>query len=469
MKTRQVAASATIHIGDLPFMSSYFLTLIQRHAWGICVMSVLVLWLTSLPVMAKVEKIQIDGAELCEGAVDRIYFRGNETTRESTILQEMTIKDGDPCSLDAIKESRQHIMDLGIFSTVRVSLTRYTGRLVLQITVKEKYYILPIPRLSRTSDGEIRLGGQLRIDNFSGLNHQLKVTSERHAEDDGAGRKGFEHSFEYNVPRFENSRYGLSVKLKRMDKQFQLKRDGIEYGESDRLGDSAAVQIIRRRKKGAGSNGWISRYGMAYERRGHQLTEGELGPFEEGRDLVINAGIERNEVHLEKYRRRGFIAGGSITAGLTGLGADYKYQRLDLFYRGYRPLPNRKTLTNINYNFELGYSNGTPFGERAFSIGGGESVRGLAARSVDGDVKILLNMEYLEAFKRYPALRWAVFWDIANVFPRWDFKPVYTENGIGAGLRWKVVSFVRVDLRFDYAFSLSEGRGYGYFGTQLNF
>ncbi|MCB1757785.1 MAG: hypothetical protein KDJ38_19860, partial [Gammaproteobacteria bacterium] len=173
----------------------------------------------------------IDGVELCKGVVDRIYFTGNETTRESVFRQEMQIREGEPCSLESISESRQNIMDLGIFSSVSVSLTRYTGRLVLRFDVKEKHFVLPIPRLSRTSSGEIRLGGQLRMDNVAGLNHRLKLTSERQAEDDGAGRKGFEHNFEYEIPRIQNTRYGLKLRLERLDKQYQLKRDGIDYGE----------------------------------------------------------------------------------------------------------------------------------------------------------------------------------------------------------------------------------------------
>ncbi|MDO6461139.1 BamA/TamA family outer membrane protein [Granulosicoccaceae sp. 1_MG-2023] len=410
----------------------------------------------------------IDGEELCEGTIDRVYFSGNEVTRESVLRQEMTFAEGDACDPKAIHASRQNFMDLGLFSSVKVSLTRYSDRLVLQYKLREKHFILPIPRISRTSDGELRFGGQLRMDNFAGLNHQLKITSERHVEDDGAGRAGFEHSFQYTVPRFQNSRYGLSVQVSRMDKEFELKQGGVVYGESSRIGDSISLDIRKRRNRGAGSRGWQNSYGVSYEHRGHDLIEGELGPFEEGYNLQFSAGLWRNGVHLQKYRRTGYVYGGRVSVGVDSLGGDYEYQRFDGYYRGYRPI-EADLLTNVNYNFELGYTNGRPFGERAYSIGGGESVRGLDSKSVDGDVKLLLNIEFLQAFPRYPALRWVGFWDIANVFPRWDFKPVYTKTGLGLGLRWKVVSFVRVDLRFDYGFSLTEQKGYTYIGTQLNF
>ncbi len=414
------------------------------------------------------ERKPVDGEELCIGNIDRIYFSGNDSTKESVFRQELVFKEGDVCSLKAIETSRQNIMDLGLYSSVKASLTQYTGRLVLRLRVKEKHYILPIPRLSRTSDGEIRLGGQLRLDNFLGINHRLKITSERHAEDDGAGRKGFEHSFEYQVPKFQGTRYGMSVKMSRMDKQFELKRDGLVHGESNRIGDSIQGTLVRRRSKDAGSRGWQSKYRVRYERRGHDLIEGNMGPFEEGRNLELTVGVERNGVHLEKYRRRGHVYGASVSVGLGALGADYTYQSFDAFYRGYRPL-DRKQLTNVNYNVELGYTNGTPFGERAFSIGGGSSVRGLSAKAIDGDVKFLMNLEYLQAVPRIPSMRWAGFWDIANIYPRGDFKPVYTQNGVGVGLLWKVVSFVKVDLRFDYAVSLAEKKGFVYFGTNLNF
>ena len=427
----------------------------------------LVLFLSTL-VPTHASDVKIDGAELCEGSLDRVYFSGNEVTRESVMRQELSFREGEACDAQRILASRQNLMDLGIFSSVTISLTRYSDRLVLQYTVREKHFILPIPRISRTSDGELRFGGQLRMDNFAGLNHQLKITSERHVEDDGAGRAGFEHSFEYNVPRFQNSPYGLSVELRRMDKEFELKQGGVVYGESSRIGDEISLNLRKRRNRGAGSRGWFSSYGVSYEHRGHELHSGELGPFEEGYNLQFSAGLLRNEVNLEKYRRIGYVYGGRASVGVDTLGADYEYQRFDGFYRGYRPI-EADLLTNVNYNFEFGYTNGRPFGERAYAIGGGESVRGLATKTVDGDVKLLLNIEYLQAFPRYPALRWVGFWDIGNVFPRWDFKPVYTKTGVGLGLRWKVVSFVRVDLRMDYGFSLTEQKGYTYIGTQLNF
>ncbi|MCB1757943.1 MAG: BamA/TamA family outer membrane protein, partial [Gammaproteobacteria bacterium] len=234
------------------------------------------------------------------------------------------------------------------------------------------------------------------------------------------------------------------------------------------IGNAFEIGLLRRRSKGAGTKDWLSWYRLRYEHRRIELTEGELGPFESGRNLELAVGIGRNQVNLEKYRRRGHVYGTSLSLGLDTLGADYRYQRIDAFYRGYRPI-EASTLTNVNYNVELGYSNGEPFGDRAFSIGGGESLRGLEQRSVDGDVKLLLNLEYLKALADHPSVRFAGFWDVANVFPRWDFKPVHTENGIGVGLRWKIVSFVQVDLRVDYAVSLSEKKGYTYFATNLNF
>ncbi len=417
---------------------------------------------------ANAEKVvQVEGAE-CQHPIEKIEISGNKSTKESVFIQELAIQVGEVCSIEAILETRQNFMDLGIFSSVKPSLEGVEGGLILQFQVEEKYFILPIPRISRTSDGEVRLGIQLRMDNVAGLNHQLKFTSEKHAEEDGAGRKGFEHTFAYKVPRFANSRYGMSVKLVHLEKQNQLKRDGMEFGESDRSSDKIEIGLNRRKHRVGGLKGWQNRFNLSYEIRGHNVTEGELGPFEEGENLRVSAGVKYDQVHLEKYRRSGFALGGDISAGIDILGADYQYQRFDAFYRSYIPL-DAPTLTNFNYNMVFGITNGTPFGERAFSLGGGDTLRGLSGRTVDGDVRLLVNMEYLSALKINPALRWVLFWDVANIFPRWKFKPARTENGLGFGLRWKVVSFVKLDLRLDYAISLSEKKGFAYLATKLNF
>lgn len=121
----------------------------------------------------------VPGENYCEGPVDRIEFAGNKKTRDVVLLGQLVFRAGAECSLDDVVDGIQSIMDLGLFRSVAAAFDQTDGATVLTYSVQEKIYFLPIPRLSRTSDGELRYGAQLRWDNFSGLNHQLKLTAEK--------------------------------------------------------------------------------------------------------------------------------------------------------------------------------------------------------------------------------------------------------------------------------------------------
>lgn len=87
-----------------------------------------------------------------------IEFSGNEQTRERVLLQEMSVKVGDPVDPAAIERSRQAIMNLGLFKSVRADLQDGPEGKVLHISVEEKLYILPLPRLDAKPDGSYSYG-----------------------------------------------------------------------------------------------------------------------------------------------------------------------------------------------------------------------------------------------------------------------------------------------------------------------
>ena len=86
--------------------------------------------------------------------ITRIEFFGNRITQDHIMRQEMSIKEGDVADPAKIEHSRQAIMDLGLFKSVRVILEPFRDGVVLRITVKEKLYILPTPKLNRDDENK---------------------------------------------------------------------------------------------------------------------------------------------------------------------------------------------------------------------------------------------------------------------------------------------------------------------------
>ncbi len=410
----------------------------------------------------------IEGEDYCQGVISAIEFSGNTKTRDRVLLEQLQLAAGDECQLDPIIDGVQSIMDLGLFRRVIASLALDETLLVLRYDVVEKIFFFPIPRFSRTSDGELRLGGQLRWDNFRGLNHQLKMTVERREEDDGRGNAGQHYELEYLIPRFLGSDFGFATELRFRRQRQDLSQDRRQFGDADVSDSIAKLQLSKWVNQGGVTRGFRYRMGVRLQQRSLRLAEGEYGPFRDGLDVAVNVGFEKRDVHDDLFRLRGRTFGLNLQLSSTEFGSDFSYNRTDIYYRRYKALSGMN-LRNLNYQIRLGISNAGPFGERHFELGGGERLRGMRPDFKTGDVLMLANVEYLAALPRYQALRGVLFADIGNVYEHNDVNPLRQELGAGVGLRWKLLSFSNTDIRLDAAWDKRESEFRYYFSTSLTF
>lgn len=86
-----------------------------------------------------------------------------------------------------------------------------------------------------------------------------------------------------------------------------------------------------------------------------------------------------------------------------------------------------------------------------------------------GDAFALLNVEWLIPQPKYPALRWNIFTDIGNAWPREEINLLRWEKTVGVGVRWKIRSFVNTSLRLDIGYNPSTGDYKVYAGTNQMF
>jgi len=272
----------------------------------------------------------IPGEELCNQAIQEIRFAGNRKTKPQYLARELTLREGDDCSIDEIIDSTQNIMDLGLFRSARAYLHEYERALILMFVVEEKYSFFAIPRLSRTSDAELRAGVQLRWDNFRGRLHQLRITSEIRQEDDGNGPGGFVHRMQYDVPRFLGSNHGLSFGLMGQRRQRDLEQNGFNYGRA--LTEKRQLDVVLSRwVNNSGSvKGLRYFFGFRLDDRELELQSGSLGPFTEGSDITLVVGAETRSVRQDLYRRRGSVTGATLRMASAGTGSDFSYTRADI-------------------------------------------------------------------------------------------------------------------------------------------
>lgn len=404
----------------------------------------------------------------CSGNIASIDFSGNKRTRRVLLLEAISFSEGQTCTAELLEHGRQAIMDLQLFKHVFTRVSVQGDGIHVRYHVKEKYYILPIPRLSRNSDGDLRGGVKLEANNLWGLNHSLDIKSEVERKDDGKGNESFEHEIEYSTPRIIGSDFGFFTRLSTHESERDLYEGRDVIGFADSTGSGASFATRHWLTPAHSSTRLQLIYGLHWDERDYVLRNGRLGSYRSGDSAAVSLEVKWNNVHTEVYRRRGLSIGAGLVLNRPGLGSDFNYEAATLTLLHYYPW-DIFYLDNINTRLRLGYSNGSAFGGENFSLGGGDSIRGLEANSDHGFNLFLLNSQFVSAFKSYPYLRWLVFVDAGNVYAKHSFDITELETGIGLGLRWKIRAFVRTDLRLDIGHSTREEGNKVYLGTRLLF
>ncbi len=397
--------------------------------------------------------------------VSEIRFEGNRVTRESVLRQELLIREGEHATPERIEASRQSIMNLGLFKNVETDVDTQPDGLVVTFHLTEKYFYFALPRLNRSSDGDIRYGGELRADNLFGLNQQLRLLYELEENGDGGSEQGSsQFSLDYNVPRVPFTRFGAGLSLgEKVTDQSPSGGDLPDLYEqrSRHVGLSLSRWLDRR----GPSRGWRMTLGTRWESRSFSALDPGAAVPEDGEDVSWGVGVSFTDVADLGVRREGVAYGGGISFGSTELGADRDHQRIDLFYRRYQTLGGDLP-ASLYWQLRGGWAGDTPFGDDAYSIGSGSSLRGYTRDFRAGDMQLLANVEYLHPLFGNPAVRGVVFTDIGGVWDKDDIDPGDIHVGAGVGLRINLRWFVRTDIRVDAAYG-NEGRVYA--GTSHTF
>lgn len=396
-----------------------------------------------------------------------IRIVGNKTTQARIILQEMVVQPGSVADPRAIERSRQAVMDLGLFKSVRTELLPAPGGKLLQVSVEEKYYLLPIPRLDRNSDGDVTYGVDLRADNLGGLNQSLKLsrTATRYSAQADTGQ---DLSLDYSYPRMFGSPYRLDFNISHAIWPDTAIADN--PGLFQHKSFSSRIGVSRLLNATGPSRGWSLGGGLVWRREDYRSDSGAPVPWGyAGKAFGIAASADYYDVRDLLYTRSGSQYGYSLEVGGAFTGSDYAYARHVMYYRRYTPF-GAEPYSNINLNLSAGFSTGRLFGFDTFSLGGSSTLRGYSSETVTGASYALANIEYLRPIFGQRFLRLALFTDIGNAYPEnraFDLTRLHAAAGIG--LRWKLKAFVKADLRLDVAYGNSVDGIKVYGATHLPF
>ncbi len=449
-------AGARIAVGNLWFRQALCLT-----------------WLAlPLPLAAQVDAKETEGLPaiaISPGVITRIEFNGNRVTKPRIMLQEMLVKEGDIADPALIEQSRQAIMDLGLFISVRVAVEPQADGNVLRIYVKEKYYILPTPKLNRDDDNNISLGAELSMDNLAGLNQKLKLRYESEDSQGVSSGKITSSLLSYSYPRVQGGPWLLHTEVTQTYSPAEIVTGSTLDSLYQREAWTAAVQATRWLDPQGQSHGWQLGGGLVWRHNAYSFVEGvQTSVFQDSQAVGVSLIAQRIDVRDYLFSRSGKEYGYSGEFGIPTLGSDTSYTRHEFFHRTYLLLDGRPH-ENIDIQGRLGLSSGDifPGDTYAYSLGGSKTLRGYKTGSTPGNTYILINAQYLRPFFGYYPFRGVLFLDIGNAYPsntemhlgaiKWD---------VGIGFRLRLKSFVKIDLRVDAAYAYDTGEWKIFAGTK---
>ena len=401
------------------------------------------------------------------GVIVAIEFMGNKTTREKILRQEMTVKEGDVADPVQIEISRQAIMDLGLFTSVHAHLEPREGGVLLRMAVKEKYFILPVPKLNRDDDNNFSYGAEISFDNLSGLNQKLKMRYEAEDSTEVRGGKVMTSLLSYTYPRVLGGAWTLGAEISKTRAPIENKLL-VPIQLYEREAWTTSVQASRWLNESGPSQGWQVGGGLVWRRNIYDSDFTQIDPYRDAQAVGFSGVVQFVDVRDFLYSRSGVEYGYSGELGAPALGSDTHYTRHDFFYRRYFSFPDRLH-ENVDLQARLGLSSGDIFASDmfAYSLGGSKTLRGYATGSFLGNSYVLVNMQYLRPLFGYYEFRGAVFLDVGNTYPsntelhlgdlKWD---------MGVGFRWRLKSFIKIDLRVDAAYAHDIGEWRYFAGTK---
>lgn len=388
-------------------------------------------------------------------AIREIAFEGNTKTQPKVMLRELVIQPGDAADPARIERSRQGILDLGLFQNVTVKQTPIEGDeggIKLTFVVREKWYILPLPRAAANLDGQSSVGAELRWNNLFGLNHSLRAQFTQNDLRQSDRGKQTSYLVAYAAPFFLDSPYNLRVAA-----QHRISPVEEEVFYDERF-DSASVFVSRTYSDGGpASQGWTLGSGLIWQ---NEKREGEGVPPAYGEATAPTFSAGYRDIRFKLYSEEGIAYGASVTGAREGYASDYNYSRINANYQ--RLLAIGETPhQNLNFSAGIGsYFDGPDDDDvTEYSLGGSGSLRGYDVNTFEGNAYYLLAVEYVRPI-RWPWLRVAAIIEAGRIFERpQDLSLRDVRTSAGVSLRIRVPTFVNLELEIGCAVPLDGGPG----------
>lgn len=396
------------------------------YAWLLFAMLCCHSLLAQQPVTDTLKPLLLDSARAATMVtVGQIEITGNKKTKEFIMLREIPFRTGEsyPLSvlLEKFEDARRQLMNTTLFHSVVVAARNFEGSIIhVQVTVKERWYLFPVPYLKpvdrnlnqwvveqKASLNRVNYGAKLLYNNATGRNDKLRMLLVS-----GYTRQV---SFSYDRLYIDKAlKWGLRVgfatgKNREVnyntinDKQVFLK----DENKYVRNFTNAYAEITYRRAIRTRHS-----FGISYNREQVQDTILALNPtyFNTGKNSVSYPSVFYNMSYFDldyiPYPTRGYAA--QVSLSKNGINNQVNIWQLHAKGSGTWPVAN-KLFFNLNLYGGIKVPFKQPYFNKRF-LGYGETfMQGYEYYVIDGVaggyVKATLTRELLNFNIRIPPLR----------------------------------------------------------------
>jgi outer membrane protein assembly factor BamA len=356
--------------------------------------------------------------------IREIAFEGNETTQPKVMLREILIAVGEPADPDRIERSRQAILDLRLFRSVEVRQEPVADGVRVVFVVREKWYLLPLPRLGYDSDHHLSYGGQLLWSNVAGLNQTARVNLVRSGSGDNTERS---LSGSYDIPFFDGSQWSMNLSA------------GHDHGPQtypvayDETTDNAQVILSKGLSGPPLSQGWRAGGGVLWL---NESASGIGAPESNGYATALVGVASYRDLRYLVYSEVGTTFDFRTEIASREVLSDYSYEMLKADWRRYTQI-GATPYQSLNYAISGGARFEGPNHGSAFALGGRSTLRAYSSDFLEGNAYYRFAVEYLHPLG-WDWLRGLVVLEAANAMDRAndiEFNRVRTSLGLGVRLR----------------------------------
>lgn len=396
--------------------------------------------------------------------IREITFSGNKVTQDITMRRELLVRVDGPADPGLIERSRQAVLDLGLFRSVGLERSELPdGGVRLNFVVREKWYILPVPRLNANSNGDYGYGGQVRWNNVWGLNHTLVVQELHNKYNNDVNRTGqLNYQASYNAPFLFDSHYGLVASMYHAN-QVSLTPQGLSYNENF---DNAQLTGSYALSNQNPSHGWTLYGGLFWQR---DATSGMFALPGQGEATALTEGVSYNTLRYLVYSEEGTVFNAGLQLAIDGLASDYYYSNWQGHYRHDWHIGETPHQTVQLIASSASYFGGGPNRlHNAYAVGGSKLLRGYPSEVAQGDFYYYVSGAYLRPLY-WNWLRLLVVGEAGSAYTTFRSTgghPLYAS--VGVGLRLRFTFLVNVEIEGGVAVPLVDGSGARLFAGPVN-